>query len=144
MLSVSPCPVLPQRQEVPSLKGSRLLLSGNENEWMPRPLVCPQPQTCQGSQPSVVSMARRVFLPTMGGARLRGSTLVPAATPLAFGNQLKPSEGLGACLESSELLHRIQGFPGGLREFINLTSTGYLCQTRMRHKQSRGFPHDRA
>lgn len=134
MLSVSPCPVLPQRQEVPSLKGSRLLLSGNENEWMPRPLVCPRLTA------SVVSMARRVFLPAMGGAGLRDLTLVPAATPLAFGNQLKPSEGLGACLESSELLHRIQGFPGGLREFINLTSTGYLCQTRRRHKQSRGFP----
>lgn len=74
------------------------------------------------------------------GRASKHSTLVPAATPLAFGNQLKPSEGLGACLESSELLHNMQGFPGGLREFINLTSTGYLCQTQMRHKQSRGFP----
>lgn len=45
----------------------------------------------------------------------RGRASLPAATPLAFGNQLKPSEGLGACLESSELLHSIQGFPGGLR-----------------------------
>lgn len=48
---------------------------------------------------------------------------------LAPGNQLKQSEDVGASLKSLELLHSIQSFPEGLREFINLTSIGHLCQT---------------
>lgn len=40
-----------------------------------------------------------------------------------FWESAQQSEDLGACLESLELLHSMQGFPGGLREFINLTST---------------------
>lgn len=78
--------------------------------------------TAQEAAGSVVRMAESFCQPWEG-------TLMPAATPVASGNQLELREDLGASLESLEWLLSTQGFPEGLREFINLIPIGYLCQT---------------
>lgn len=53
--------------------------------------------------------------------------LMPAATPVPSGSQLKEREALGAHRGYVELLHSTQGIPGGHSEFTSLTSVGYLC-----------------